>query len=146
MVDLTQIIYIVFGAVLGFILAIGYDRFQRSKDELETYEKIILLISEEVKTNHDIINLLREGMKDDLELIKKGQTLSNPLPYPTQLFFDIIFYQNNKRYLTSKYFMPTINLYRSFLIVRETVTSRETYRNSNRAMENYRLCDISGIR
>jgi hypothetical protein len=76
-------------------------------------------------------------MRNDLELHKRGETVSSPFPFPTQLFFDIIFNYNNQKFLTSKYFMPTINLYRSYLVIRETVNSRETYRNSNRAMENF---------
>jgi hypothetical protein len=137
MFDWGSVFFTVLGAVLGFGLAIGYDKYQRAQDEKEGYEKIILLIGEEVRTNFEILELLKTGMANDLELMKKGQTVSNPFPYPTQLFFDIVFHYRNQRFLTSDFFMPTINLYRSFLVIRETVTSRETYRNGNRAMENY---------
>jgi len=137
MIDWGSVLFTVIGAVLGFGLAIGYDKYQRAQDEKEGYGKIILLIGEEVRTNHEILTLLKEGMVNDMSLIKKGQTVSNPFPYPTQLFFDIVFHYRNQKFLTSDFFMPTINLYRSFMVIRDTVTSRETYRNGNRAMENF---------
>ena len=137
MLDLGATFFTVLGAVLGFGLEIGYHKYTRYQDEKEGYEKIILLIGEEVRTNYEILKLLKEGMENDLELVKRGQTVSNPFPYPTQLFFDIVFHYSNQKFLTSDFFMPTINLYRSFLVIRETVTSRETYRNGNRAMENF---------
>lgn len=121
------------GAIVGLFLAIGWDLYKSKKEE-KIFSR---LIKEQLLSNKKVVLQNLSSIELELENVLNEKALINPLVTLQTSFFDLIHLKINS---ASQNPALIEGVRKNFFLaneVNETIRSRETYRNQNRAMNNF---------